>query len=106
MPDVNDQLPTGLVQFLDGLSPFDLDRARGVLLACATIEVDAGEPRFGNVFRTQALVLVDEGYVVLRGTVEAAPRAVVTRGRGPVRTHAERCGPGRVNRPCPNASLG
>jgi hypothetical protein len=83
--DVHDRPATGLAQFLHGLAPFDQERARRVLLTCATIEVDAGEPRFANVFPPHALVLVDEGFIVLRGTAEPAPRSVITCEAGPGR---------------------
>jgi hypothetical protein len=83
---VHDQLSAGLVQFLDGLSPPDREHAQSVLLACPTIEVDAGAPRFSTGFPAQALLLVDDGFVILRATVRPASRAVVTceAGRGRV----------------------
>ena len=80
---MHDQLSTGLVQFLDGLSRPDRERARSVLLACPNIEVDADAPRFATGFPAQALLLVDEGFVVLRGAVKPVSRSVVTCEAGP-----------------------
>jgi hypothetical protein len=82
---VHDQLSAGLARFLDGLSPPDREHAQRVLLACATIEVDAGAPRFPTEFPAQALLLVDDGFVILRATVRPAPRSVVTCEAGPGR---------------------
>ena len=82
---MHDQLSAGLVQFLGGLSPPDRERARNVLVACPIIEVDAGAPRFATGFPAQALLLVDDGFVVLRATVKPASRSVVTCEAGPGR---------------------
>ncbi len=80
---MRDELSAGLIQFLNGLSPSDRDRAVGVLLACATIEVNAGAPRFATGFPADALLLVEDGFVVLRATVRPAVRSVVTCEAGP-----------------------
>ena len=80
---MHDQLSAGLLQFLVGLSPPDREHAQGLLLACPTIEVDAGAPRFATGFPAQALLLVDDGFVILRATVRPAPRSVVTCEAGP-----------------------
>ena len=42
-------------------------------------------PRFANGFPAQALLLVDDGFVVLRATVKPASRSVVTCEAGPGR---------------------
>jgi len=76
-PGVHDPVSSGLDRFLHGLSPPDRDRALDVLRACPTIEIDAG-PRFATVFSPGALLLVEEGFVVLRATVPGVLRAVVT----------------------------
>ena len=77
---------SGRARFLDGLPPPDLDRARTVLLACATVQIDAGAPHFAGAFPEDALLLVDEGVIVLRAprsglrsvvTCEAAPGGIV-----------------------------
>jgi biotin operon repressor len=76
---VRDEFSSGLSRFLDGLSSEDRDHARAVLLACATIEIDAGMPRrFATVFPPGALLLVEDGFVVLRATVPRVLRSVVT----------------------------
>jgi hypothetical protein len=75
---VSDGLSTGLTRFVSGLSALDRDRALSTLRSCAGIEVDAGVPRFGNEFPAETLLLVDEGFIVLRATVRHALRSVVT----------------------------
>jgi CRP/FNR family transcriptional regulator, cyclic AMP receptor protein len=80
---VPDELSDGLSHFLDGLSAEDRDHALGVLRRCKTIELESGVPRFTNGFPTEALLLVDDGFVVLRATVSPAVRSVVTCEAGP-----------------------
>jgi Crp-like helix-turn-helix domain len=75
---VHDELSSGLRAFLDGLPSPDRDRAQTVLLACATIEIDAGVPRVTPAFPPGVLLLVEDGFVVLRATVPRALRSVVT----------------------------
>jgi hypothetical protein len=75
---VRDDLSSGLTRFLDGLSPTDREHALRVVRACATIEIDNGAPRFAPAFPRDALLLVDEGFVVLRATVASVFRSVVT----------------------------
>jgi len=82
---VRDELSAGLVRLLEGLSPPDRDRAVSVLLACATIEVDARAPRFATGFPAQALLLVEDGFVILRATARPGVRSVVTCEAGPGR---------------------
>ena len=54
------------------------DHARSVLLACPTIELEAGKPHFANEHPSDAVLLVEEGFVVVRSTVAAAQRSVVS----------------------------
>lgn len=82
---MRDELSEGLVRLLDGLSPPDRDRAASVLLACGSIEVDADAPRVPTDFPAEALLLVEDGFVVLRATVGGAVRSVVTCEAGPGR---------------------
>jgi len=68
----------GMSPFVDGLSSPDRDLALSVLLTCATIEIDAGVPRFATEFPPDALLLVEHGFVILRATVPRALRSVIT----------------------------
>lgn len=75
---VRDGLSNGLSRFLDGLSSPDRDRALSVLLGCERIEIDAGAPGFATVFPPGALLLLEDGFVVLRAAVPRALRSVIT----------------------------
>lgn len=78
-----EELSDGLIHFLDDLSPEDRDQALSVLSGCKTIELESGVPRFTNGFPIKALLLVDDGFVVLRANVRPAVRSVVTCEAGP-----------------------
>jgi CRP/FNR family transcriptional regulator, cyclic AMP receptor protein len=71
------------MRFLHDLSSEDRDHALSVLSGCKTIELESGVPRFTNGFPTEALLLVDSGFVILRATPSPAVRAVVTCEAGP-----------------------
>jgi biotin operon repressor len=77
------ELSHGLIHFLDDLSPEDRDHAISVLSGCRTIALESGVPLFTNEFPTEALLLVDDGFVVLRATISPAVRSVVTCKAGP-----------------------
>jgi hypothetical protein len=78
-------LSAGLLDFLGDLAPEDRDHALSLLSGSKTIELDSGVPRFTNEFPGEALLLVDEGFVVLRATITGAVRSVVTCEAGPGR---------------------
>jgi CRP/FNR family transcriptional regulator, cyclic AMP receptor protein len=80
---VPEELSEGLMRFLHDLSSEDRDHALSVLSGCKTIELESGVPRFTNGFPTEALLLVDSGFVILRATPSPAVRAVVTCEAGP-----------------------
>ena len=80
---MRDDLSSGVTRFLDGLSPTDRERALPVLRACATIEIEMGAPRFAPGFPRDALLLVDEGFVVVRATAPSVFRSVVICEAGP-----------------------
>jgi hypothetical protein len=81
---VGHTLSEGLVRFLDGLSPIDREHALGVLLSCESVDVD-GAPRFATGFPKDALLLTEDGFVVVRSTSGGALRSVVTCDAGPGR---------------------
>jgi CRP/FNR family cyclic AMP-dependent transcriptional regulator len=80
---VPEELSEGLIRFLHDLSPEDRDHALSVLSGCQTIELESGVPRFTNGFPTEALLLVDSGFVILRATMSPVLRSVVTCEAGP-----------------------
>lgn len=65
-------------RFIDGLPAPNRDHARSVLLSCTTIELEAGKPHFANEHPSDAVLLVEEGFVVARSTVAPAQRSVVS----------------------------
>lgn len=80
-----DERSEGLTRFLDDLSSEDRDHAVRVFSGCKTIELAAGVPRSTMGFPSDALLLVDDGFVVLRAIVSPAVRSVVTCEGGPGR---------------------
>jgi CRP/FNR family transcriptional regulator, cyclic AMP receptor protein len=80
---VSEELSEGLIRFLHDLSPEDRDHALSVLRGCKTIELESSVPLFTNGFPTEALLLVDCGFVILRATTSPAVRSVVTCEAGP-----------------------
>jgi CRP/FNR family transcriptional regulator, cyclic AMP receptor protein len=82
---VRDEPSDAFSDFLADLSPADRDQAVGVMRGCRTIELEAGVPRFANGFPAEALLLVDDGFVVLRATESRGACSVVTCEAGPGR---------------------
>ena len=72
-----DDLAQGAERFLEGLSSEEREYASSILAACPTLEIDGG-PRFATAFTAGALLLVVEGFAVLRSTAGRGGRSVVT----------------------------
>lgn len=68
---------------LAGLPPGGRERAADALAGSWTIELEAGAPHFPAAFAGAALLVVEEGFVVLRAAAPAAGRSVVTVAAGP-----------------------
>jgi hypothetical protein len=74
---MRDELPSGIGRLLDGVpSPF-AERAAETLAASASVEIEPGEPHFRTSFPTAALLLVEEGAVVLRASFPPSSRSVI-----------------------------
>ena len=56
-----------------------------ILAGCPVVEVPAGEPHFRASFRGVELLVVEEGFVVLRSTPGGLARSIVTAEAGPGR---------------------
>jgi biotin operon repressor len=78
-----DDLVTGTRRFLEGVPSPDREQASSILAACPMFEIDGGTPHFGTALEARALLLVADGFVVLRATVGRGRRAVVTCEVGP-----------------------
>jgi Crp-like helix-turn-helix domain len=64
-------------RLLDGLPPSELERAVEILASCASVEVDAGAPYFPASFSNVALLVVEEGFVIVR-TAPRVSRSIIT----------------------------
>jgi hypothetical protein len=60
-------LARGVERFLDGISALDREQAESVLSACPTVEIDGDGPCLRSAV-AGALLLIVEGFVVLRAT--------------------------------------
>jgi biotin operon repressor len=65
-------------RLLEGLPPSDGEHARRILARSPTIEIGGGVPHFQSTFATAALLVVEDGFVVVRATLPPRARAVVT----------------------------
>src|SRR5215218_4359793 len=75
----------GLERFLVALRVADSQHADAIRAACPTIDLEAGEPYFRNSFPADALLVVDDGFVVVRATAPGGLRSVITSEGGPGR---------------------
>jgi hypothetical protein len=74
---------SGPRQFLDGVPARAREKASGILMDCPSFELSGVTLDPGMAFAAGALLLVVDGFVVLRAIVGGAPRAVVTCEAGP-----------------------
>jgi Crp-like helix-turn-helix domain len=82
---VDELRPTGLTRLLEGLSPDDAAAAREILDGCPVVAVSAGEPYFSSSLPPASLLLVDEGFSVLRVPLPRGTRSIITCEAGPGR---------------------
>jgi hypothetical protein len=75
---MSDELPNGVGLLLDGLPPPFAEQAARTLAASASIEIQSGEPYFRTSFPSAALLVVEEGFVVLRASFPPSSRSVIT----------------------------
>jgi CRP-like cAMP-binding protein len=80
---VNDAAPRPPSRLLDGLQSPDRERAGAILARSPTIDLDHRSPRYRPAFEGAALLVVEEGFVVVRATLPADVRSVVTVEAGP-----------------------
>jgi hypothetical protein len=72
----------GRSRLLHSLPWSELDRAAAIVAVCPTFEVEAGEPYFPASFTDVALLVVEEGFVVLRAAPRTS-RSIITCEAGP-----------------------
>jgi CRP/FNR family transcriptional regulator, cyclic AMP receptor protein len=80
---VNDAVPRFPSRLLDGLPSPDRERAGAVLARSPAIDLDRRAPLYQPAFAGAALLVVEEGFVVVRATFPADARSVVTVDAGP-----------------------
>jgi CRP-like cAMP-binding protein len=108
---VDDAAPRLPSRLLDGLQPPDRERAGAILSGSPSIDLDRRAPRYAPAFAGAALLVVEEGFVVVCATSPADVRSVVTVDAGPGAillppTHDEALvalGPARVTAVSPDA---
>jgi biotin operon repressor len=75
---VDDGRSTGVRRLVDGLPAPDAARAAEVIARSAALDLEPGVPHFRTDFDGAALLLVAEGFVVVRATSSRLPRSVIT----------------------------
>jgi hypothetical protein len=75
----------GAARLLAAVPAAAAERAAKILSAAPTIEVEPGTPYFHGSFRAAALLVVDDGFVVLRAAPRGRSRSVITCEAGPGR---------------------
>jgi CRP/FNR family transcriptional regulator, cyclic AMP receptor protein len=73
----------GVTRVLEALELRDADEAAAIVARCPAIDVSAGEPYFRSSLPPAALLLVDEGFCVLRIPRPDAARSIITCEAGP-----------------------
>lgn len=68
----------GLQRLLEGLPPADADKAAAVLASSPAVEIELGVPYFRASFPAAALLIVEDGFVVMRATFPKLSRSVIT----------------------------
>jgi len=71
-------LSVGLQRLLDGLPAPQGEEAAAILAGSPAVDIEPGVPYFRASFSTAALLIVEDGFVVLRATCSELPRSVIT----------------------------
>lgn len=74
---------TGTRRFVDGLSSPEREQASRILVTCPSFEINGVAHDPGMAFPSGTLLLVADGFVVLRATAGGGRRAVMTCEAGP-----------------------
>jgi CRP/FNR family transcriptional regulator len=75
----------GVAHLLEGLARDEAERAAAILADCRATRIASGEPHFRASLPGAALLLVDEGFAVLRVARPGLTRSVITCEAGPGR---------------------
>ena len=80
-----DRASTGGSRLLAEIAAADRDRAAEILASSATIEVTMGKPHFRQDFANAALLVVEDGFTVVRAAARHLGRSIITCEAGPGR---------------------
>lgn len=75
---MHDEFVMGPGQLLDDLPPDSAEQVAQVLAASKKIDLEPGVPHFGNSFPRAALLVVEDGFVVLRASYPRVSRSIIT----------------------------
>jgi biotin operon repressor len=78
-------MSSGLERLLVDLRAAEAEPISAILAACPTVELEAGVPYFRNSFPAEALLVVQDGFVVVRATAPGRSRTIITCEGGPGR---------------------
>jgi CRP/FNR family cyclic AMP-dependent transcriptional regulator len=76
-------LERGAERFLEDMPPREREQTASILAACPILEIDGHAARFGATVAAATLLLVVEGFVVLRAMDGRGRRSIVTCEAGP-----------------------
>jgi Crp-like helix-turn-helix domain len=82
---MHERRPEGLTRALEELPPHDAAQAAEILAGCPVVQVSAGAPYFSSSFQGASLLLVDEGFSVIRVPLPHGTRSIITCEAGPGR---------------------
>jgi hypothetical protein len=75
---VSTETLSGLERLLEGLPSPEAEQAAEILAESASVEIEPGVPYFGRSFPDAAMLVVDDGFVVLRATFPRLARSMIT----------------------------
>jgi CRP-like cAMP-binding protein len=73
-----DDLPTGARRFLEGVSSSDREQAASILARCPAVEIEGAAVGLGSELVAGRLLLVVEGFLISRATLEPGGRSIIT----------------------------
>jgi CRP-like cAMP-binding protein len=75
----------GLGLLLAGLDPAEAAQVAALLATCSAVELEAGAPYFRSSFPDSALLVVEDGFVVVRAAARGSSRSIIACEAGPGR---------------------
>jgi len=82
---VSDEPTERLRQLVDGLPAAEVERVAAIVARGEAIDIEPATPYFGDSFAGAALLVVEEGFIVVRATFSELSRSMITCEAGPGR---------------------